>query len=310
EDGYDELDWRAEDEYWTDDPQLVVEEVTQNQDQSESAQSAKFTRYAANKLQRYSQVELISYDTLDLLCRYGFDRSYCETALDENDGDIGYALEMLLCKCFEDILSVEVDENEISVIDVQEQREEEKMALESIYAEAFSERIPNKVWSLNLQLTHLTEISTGGAEKKSSTDLKQKQKNGPLCKFFKRGNCRFGARCHQSHDLPIEPSLNLVEQSVPKLEDKSEEYPYELEIRFPGSHKYPFQVPVIAFSSRNSQLPSHVCLRITERLLTEAQELCESHAPIVFSLVSVLEDEIEMLKCFTCHPHAYSLPKP
>ena len=53
-----------------------------------------------------------------------------------------------------------------------EQREEEKMALESIYENTFQEKIATKVWELRLELPHLWRHLPGAKE----AEQKQKQK--------------------------------------------------------------------------------------------------------------------------------------
>lgn len=263
-------------------------------------------------------VTIVLYIGLIILCRFGFDRLLCESALEECDGDIGSALEHLLTLCFAEQLNSLGDsgaaKSDTSWEEVLEQRNEEKMALESIYGDCFTERIPNTIWSLLLELPNLSELvqSSSAAEKAKKTQPREKKQRGhkPLCSYFQRGNCRFGDKCRYRHEVPNEPMPNYVEESVPKIEDKAEDYPYELEIRFPGKHQYPFQVPFIAFSSRNDQLPTHVCLRITERLMNEAVELCQSFSPIIFSLVTLLEDATLIDACYSNRPHPFSLPKP
>ena len=69
---------------------------------------------------------------------------------------------------------------------------------------------------------------------------------------------------------------------------------YLLEVRFPSKNLYPWEPPVVAFSSTHPDFKSAVCLNITKRLAAEAVEQASSGSPAVFSLVSILEDEDEM----------------
>ena len=76
----------------------------------------------------------------------------CLSALREHDGDVGVALEQLLTKAFDMEKSYaakpKLSDEEASLY--KDMKEDEKMALESIYGESFSEKIPGKVHALLL----------------------------------------------------------------------------------------------------------------------------------------------------------------
>ena len=85
-----------------------------------------------------------------------------------------------------------------------------------------------------------------------------------------------------------------------------------LEIRFPSESFYPFEPPIVCVSVTNpddeSGLPSFVCLNMTQRLLEEARDHCQHHTPSVFSLISLLESEADMIESLQRRPLAASLP--
>eukprot|EP00057_Strongylocentrotus_purpuratus_P028270 XP_011682744.1 PREDICTED: putative ATP-dependent RNA helicase DHX57 [Strongylocentrotus purpuratus] len=77
------------------------------------------------------------------------------------------------------------------------------------------------------------------------------------------------------------------------MEDDNTKW-YQLEVRFPSKNMYPWQPPVIAFSSTHPDFQAAKCLNVTKRLAEESTEHSPSGSPSVFSFVSILEDEEEM----------------
>ena len=253
--------------------------------------------------------------------RYGFERSRSQKALQAQHGDIGKALEYLLSQCFELKLSTK-DEDEdteeggndvethVCWDDINEQRTEEKTALESIYGAQFQEKIPKEVWTMSLELPHLTAFASQAKSKEDGGTLKNVKEtwakpDAEVCRFYLKGFCKFGNRCYNRHELPCRP----MENESRSCDDGQQNF-YTVEIRFPKGNKYPNEAPFIAFCSTNPLLSSHVCLNITNRLLQEAKEQAQSCLPVVFSLVSVLQSEQELDSILKQPPAQFSLPEP
>ena len=123
----------------------------------------------------------------------------CIKKLQECNGDVGVALEELLS----DFLQIDPDNEDRESEDnsaEQEMRNDEKMALESIYADAFRERVPGRVWEIKLELSvmrqYLRKEEKPSQRNKAATDEKN------VCRFFLRGHCKFGKRCRQKHINP------------------------------------------------------------------------------------------------------------
>lgn len=137
------------------------------------------------------------------------------------DGDLGKALEALFYKYYgiEEIPqnkdSVDIDEANLLV-----QLCEEKEIMESIYGDAFQEKIKNYIWTVQLKLNYLTNNQE---TEKVAVKEKKQEKEKEICRLFVRNKCRFGDKCRFLHQLPKKVS------NTPIQED-----PYfTLEIRFP-----------------------------------------------------------------------------
>ncbi|KAL4238484.1 ATP-dependent RNA helicase [Mactra antiquata] len=284
DDEYEELDHRAENQYWIVNNQLKLEDIhdfsnTRFGEDNENADNVTISPLAINKLMRY-----------------GFHKTRCTEALQVCDGDVGLSLEYLLAECFH--LSNNDDE-ELSKDDKQEiaeLRNDEIMALQAIYEDKIVERIPCKVWAFTMELPVLDELA------KPQNDRKKEKKeivdNRDVCRFYLRGFCKFGKRCRLKHSNPNAESTN--DGSVP------EKVEYTVEIRFPEYNRYPKEAPFIAFCSTSSFLEKHVCLNITKHLVNEAKKMSESHEPSVFAVISLLEDDSFIETCFNEPPHEFS----
>lgn len=257
-------------------------------------------------------VQISRSDVLYFINSYGFDKKRCESALTLMDGDIGAALEYLLVQCFNLSCGVgQVKELEVkddsAWAEIKQQREDEMIALQSIYDENFVERIPNRVWILKLDIPGFDKLfsvqSVKHQEKVASAYAKASQKK--VCIFYKQGSCKKGSRCNYQHEAPV-PNL----PSTAHLTPNSGEPFYELEVRFPSGNQYPNEPPILAFSSSNPSLPTHLSLSITDYLVQEARSLGESGVPAVFSLVSCLEDESVIRDICSRPMMAFSLPEP
>ena len=192
-----------------------------------------------------------------------------------------------------------------------EARDEEKMALQSIYDTAFEERIPNKCWVLNLDLPDLAEIIKTtfnlGAESKNREESKE------LCKFYLKGKCTFKGRCRFSHSLPLEAGGGMADLSHPiyntlREVEADRKPPFTLEIRFPQGCKYPLEAPLVAFSALDENLTAHTRLNISQFLMTLARDSAQDGLPCVFNLVSSLEDKAKLEELIALPPPALSKP--
>jgi hypothetical protein len=214
----------------------------------------------------------------------GFHRSRCVKALEECEGDVGLALEQLLgdfLQLEDDDFTDEVDEE--SAATFSEMMEDEKTALESIYGEAFTERVPGHVWEMRLELQG-TKKYLRKEERPAKPVARTDEKN--VCRFHLRGHCKFGKRCKQKH-------INPEKQQM--VDDKHLRKPREenvafLEVRFPAGTHYPRDPPLVCFSTPASLFPKSASLHVTRRLMDEAKMLASDHAPSVFGLVSLLEN--------------------
>ncbi|KAL5009094.1 hypothetical protein ScPMuIL_014675 [Solemya velum] len=186
EDGYNELDVRTEDHYWMEDNQLVIEEIAPFAIES----------FSANIVPREECGEVNPYSVQKLI-RYGFNKEQCIEALFLYEGDIGTALEYLISESVGLPMNQDHKENnsqdELDIIqdisheddnhanvpweDILEQRNDEMIALQSIYEDKFIERISNRMFiikrdrSKNLEKPCLWEI--GQEEVKMTGVVKQ-----------------------------------------------------------------------------------------------------------------------------------------
>ncbi|KAK3581847.1 hypothetical protein CHS0354_009735 [Potamilus streckersoni] len=253
------------------------------------------------------------------ITRYGFERGRCTEALQLFDGDIGQALEYLICQsfhlqprnddnvCHDEKLGVEEDNFQ----EIYEERKDEMTALQSIYEDRFVERIPNRVWILTLSLPHLDRMVKGSSKKVMASSNTNFGKYNPLndktqCKFFLQGSCKFGARCKFKHSLSAKDDLFMTKDDTSNGEEVRK---YELEIRFPVGNKYPKEMPIVALSTDDFYFQHQICLNITKRLLEEARPLSESGNPVVFTLVSLLEDESVLCDVIKLPPHPFTWPR-
>ncbi|RUS71410.1 hypothetical protein EGW08_020831 [Elysia chlorotica] len=307
EDEYDELDYRADDQYWITDRTLLVEDIQINHRPHRPASSANSAPqesiFAIRKLQK---------------C--GFSMDHCKEALQLTDGDVGAALEYLLNDLFNIRLDVkdaesssDLEEGEIDP-ELIEARNDEKMALESIYDSAFEERIPNKCWVLNLQVPELAELIKENSTEEVQRDVKDKpKKEKKLCAYYLKGKCTFKEKCRFSHSLPLEEGGRMADLSHPMYNtlrevEADEKPPFMLEIRFPQGCKYPHEAPLVAFSSLDENLLPHTRLNISQFLMSLAREFSRDSLPCVFSLVGALENKAKLEELLALPPPALSKP--
>ena len=220
--------------------------------------------------------------------RCGFSQQQCKETLQLCDGDVGAALEYLLTELKSNDQPGEVNGCDGDVpSEIAEIREDEKLALQSIYEHRFEERLLNRVWVLHLELPELKELLNF----KKSVPCKEEIQE--ICKFYKKGHCRFGGKCRYLH---ASPDVNMKKQSD-KLQGPLADNLFALEIRFPAGNMYPLEAPLIAFSSLIDRPPPHTCLNISRYLMQSSQQWAEMQSPAVFSLIDLLADKdmLEML---------------
>lgn len=182
--------------------------------------------------------------------------------------------------------------HDLSEKELLEQRTDEKSSLESIYGNAFSEKVKNSVWIISLKLNYLINRfhNKNNVTKKAinSDTVKKKEK----CKGFLRGHCRYGNKCRYSHEeAKVEKNINA----------HIEDFDFELEIRFPNNTTYPFEPPLIFLKSRAVIAPL-VKLHICKRLLDEAKLLAEDGIPSVYSVVELIQNEDEISSHLNTEP--------
>lgn len=247
------------------------------------------------------------------LCRYGFDLERCQAALRVCDGDLGASLELLLTQCFSDTFGERMKTSTaaelISLDQCVEQRQEEAFALRSICGDRFVERIHNRVWTIGLDLEYLTSKFCQSKQKESAKNVPEISPE--TCKFYLKGNCKFGSRCKFKHEVPPNQMVGRAERIVDDSHLNANEdasFLYELEIRFSKNHKYPYEAPLVAFYSTNENLPPACRLNISEFLYDKALTYAETSEPVVYSLITLLQEESEIVKLLTHTHHKYSVP--
>lgn len=224
---------------------------------------------------------------------FGFHESHCIEALQATQGDLGVALEMLIVHYFHLPVPLSNVSNSDISDDILEQRTDEKASLESIYEKAFEERLPNRVWTVTLDLPYLIErckppqqlSKSHPTESRSRAQkMNKNSRSKELCNFIASGKpCKYGDKCKFSHKVSTskESSSGTVQ---------AEDNHFILEIRFPPGSKYPLDCPLLCFSTPYHYFPPALCLRITSRLITEAKDCAEQGFPSIYTLIDLLQN--------------------
>lgn len=272
-----------------------------------------------NELKIEVDEEIYSSYAVDKLLHCGFEKKRCIDALKQNDGDLGAALEYLLCGCC-DLSQLGKKNPAYSEETFQEatvQRQEEAMALESIYNEAFTEVLADSVWTIKLELPFLQAEfepkNTGKKLRRQKTASKSTEKAADVCRFFQKGYCKFGDKCRLTHGKSDNETSSNGTNSEPEVKDITNErtgpsFLFHLEVRFCKGSLYPFEPPLVVFYSSHESVSPSGCLNVTLRLNRESKDLSDTQSPVIFCLTSLLENEEEILACFKMPPSEYSLP--
>lgn len=253
------------------------------------------------------------------MCRYGFDKERSKQALESGGGEFGATLEQLLHQVFSERYGQKaVSSSDFQGVPMDEcliQRQEEALALAAIYGERFSVRIANAVWTVTLDLSFLSDSTAQNSERVGSRGSRGAFNVHSVCKFYLKGKgCRFGDKCKFKHQLPNKGrsgagSPDLTGPSQPGISSYSPPE-YELQIRFPKENRYPFQAPIVAFSTTDESVGDAGRLSVTERLFGEALAAAKSSEPVVYTLITLCEDEITMNELLAVSHHKYSTPPP
>lgn len=191
------------------------------------------------------------------------------------------------------------------------QRQEEALALAAIYGERFGERIANAVWTVSLDLPFLS----GSAVGQGNRDGNRRAPAQKACQFYLKGKgCRFGDKCKFKHQLLTKdrPAGGPPDPNDPSQPGFSSYSPpeYELEVRFPKGNRYPFQAPIVAFATTDESVGAAGRLGVSERLFAEALAAAQSSEPVVYTLITLCEDETVMRELLAVGHHKYSTPPP
>uniref|UniRef100_A0A667Z0R9 Putative ATP-dependent RNA helicase DHX57 n=1 Tax=Myripristis murdjan TaxID=586833 RepID=A0A667Z0R9_9TELE len=308
EEEYDELDHRDEDQFWATHDEPV-----------ERADSPVCELDSDNE--RPTPEPVISLFAIGKLCRYGFDRERSKQALESGGGEFGATLEQLLHQVFSERYGQKAVSPEgvqgVPMDECLSQRQEEALALAAIYGERFNERIANAVWTVTLDLSFLSDkaAKNGGQVRSRNGSSTGSGDFRDICRFYLKGQgCRFGDKCkfkHQasSKEKPGAGSSDMVGPSQPGFSSCSPPE-YELEVRFPKGNRYPFQAPIVAFSTNDEAVGAAGRLSVTERLFQEALAAAKSGEPVVYTLITCCEDEAAMKELLAVSHHKYSTPPP
>ncbi|XP_034719947.1 putative ATP-dependent RNA helicase DHX57 isoform X1 [Etheostoma cragini] len=306
EEEFDELDHRDEGQFWA-----------TNDEPVERAESPAYETESDND--RPTPEPVISLFAIGKLCRYGFDRERSKQALKSVGGEFGATLEQLLHQVFRERYGQKaISPDGLEGVPMDEclsQRQEEALALTAIYGERFGERIANTVWTVTLDLSFLSDMAAKNGRQVGSRGGGGAVNIRDVCRFYLKGQgCRFGDKCKFKHHLPTKVrsgagSPDLEGPSQPGFSSYSSPE-YELEVRFPKGNRYPFQAPIVAFSTNDESFGAAGRISLTERLFGEALAAAKSNEPVVYTLITLCEDKSTVKELLAVSHHKYSTPPP
>uniref|UniRef100_A0A4W5KEL6 Putative ATP-dependent RNA helicase DHX57 n=1 Tax=Hucho hucho TaxID=62062 RepID=A0A4W5KEL6_9TELE len=300
EEEYDELDYREEGQFWNTHDEPV-----------ESAESPVYDPDSEDE-RRPTPEPVIGLFAIGKLCRYGFDRERSKQALEAGVGEVGATMEQLLLQVFSERYGPKaVSPDGLQGAPMDEcltQRQEEALALTAIYGDRFTERIANSVWTVTLDPDFLADIA--GRKQNASARTNDSVQISDVCSFYLKGaGCRFGAKCKYKHQMPTKGTASGPQDPVGASQPGFSSYSspeYELEVRFPKGNRYPFQAPVIAFSTNDEAIGAAARLSVTEHLFGEALAAAKEGEPVVYTLITCCEDEATMKDLLSVTHHKYS----
>lgn len=228
-------------------------------------------------------------------------------------GDVGATLELLLTQMFTQRFGSSALSPQTSDCPSQEEcvalRQEEALALTAIYGERFCERISSRVWTIDLDLVWLEEQRTKISD---SANHKERSRSNQICKFYLKGaGCKFGNRCKFKHQRETESSTSRDTSGPSRPGFNSVDPPvYQLEIRFQPGSFYPFQPPFVAFSTTDESLSGAGRLSVTECLFEQSLIAAHEGEPVVYTLISSLEEDGPVRELMSVTHHKYSSPPP
>ncbi|KAL2083418.1 hypothetical protein ACEWY4_021191 [Coilia grayii] len=303
---YDELDVRDEGQYWsTRDEGLESAEAYEYEDPEEEERDA------------HSPEPVASLFALGTLSRYGFDRERSRRVFEAGPGEVGGTLELLLQQLISDrygsaSLSPVIPDPP-SLQDCQSLRQEEALALTAIYGDRFCQRITDRVWTVDLQLDWLLSMGREQNPAKSTSQGKQGAgSSAQICKYYLKGaGCKFGERCRFKHQLqdeerPLHDPLGGTQAGFSSVEAPL----YQLEVRFTSGSRYPHQAPLVAFCTNDATLSGAGRLSLTEYLFGLSLSAAQDGEPVVYTLLSALEEEHPIRELLSVKHHKYSAPPP
>ncbi|XP_044008649.1 putative ATP-dependent RNA helicase DHX57 isoform X2 [Aphidius gifuensis] len=247
--------------------------------------------YSVKNPTKKTQKEITKQFAKSKLESYSFHPNHCNEALAHTDGDYGRAIEILFEKyyCVDD--DKKFSNEKITNDMLLEVIEDEKLTLEAIYNEAFEEKLKNQLWCIKLRLDYLITDQNKNNDKKKLIKPVNKVN---ICSFFASGKkCRYGEKCKFRHEKKETTMLN--DNSANKKKDSY----FILEIRFPEKLKYPYEPPYIYFYKEESFIPNVQYLMIAKKLYDTSKELSKNGNPYLFEIISMLENEEEMMKYLT-----------
>lgn len=185
-------------------------------------------------------------------------------------------------------------------------RQEEALALNAIYGDRFCERIPDSVWTIELDLMWM---ETGTSSQSNPRRGQAGSSSAQVCRFYLKGSCRFGSRCKYKHQSQNKSSHDPSGPSQPGF-SSSDPPVYLLEVRFPSGSCYPYQPPLAAFSTTDGKMTGAGRLNVTEHLFSLALSAAETGEPVIYSLISCLEEDGQIKELLSASHHKYSVRPP
>lgn len=262
---------------------------------------------------------MLKYGFTFACVRYGFDRERSRRALEaaesRGQGEVGATLELLLSQMFTErfgstALDLQVPDPP-SYEECMALRQEEAIALAAIYGERFCERISGRVWTIHLDPLWRTEVRSLTSELTKKGQVKGSSST-QVCKFYLKGSgCKFGKHCHFKHQRPTESSHHRDPCGPSQPGFSSTDSPvYQLEVRFPLGNCYPFQPSLAAFSTTNEAISGAGRLNVTEYLFGQSLSAAQEGEPVVYTLISCLEEDGPIRELLSASHHKYSAPPP